>query len=259
VRICQTPGEVGAAWRAIVGRVSQLGVRNSEALHQRYETGQQYVVNSVSVPGPDGRPRHWVHEVWEDHRAVVDGGFTVFDRMILLAAQDLAARMAAAYVARVLDAVGLVFGPAHTEIIVTEDRGPVLIEVNARLAGMIDPGVTDLATGPGLNQVALTAEAITDPAGFAGRHHGPYRRTWSMVHVWLAAPGEGVIDPGTLARIMELPTVRSTVGHIGPGAPVTRTFDLGSAPGYFTLVGHQRQVELDAYAIRGYEREGLYR
>lgn len=42
------------------------------------------------------------------------------------------------YVVNVVNAVGLKIGPAHTEVMVDED-GPVLIEVNARLAGADQP------------------------------------------------------------------------------------------------------------------------
>ncbi len=42
------------------------------------------------------------------------------------------------YVVKVVDAVGLKIGPTHTEVMVDED-GPVLIEVNARLAGADQP------------------------------------------------------------------------------------------------------------------------
>merc|ERR1712178_394386 len=50
------------------------------------------------------------------------------------------------YVFRVLDAVGLRFGPCHTEVMMTP-RGPVLVEVNARMHGLQGPLMTEFATG----------------------------------------------------------------------------------------------------------------
>jgi biotin carboxylase len=256
VRICANPDEVEEAWRSISGRPDQLGQVNDVVLVQSYLVGQQYVVNTLSVPGPDGSGVHYVHEVWEDHRAVVAGSYTVFDRMRLLPGDDAAARAAGDYMCRVLSAVGLTFGPAHSEVIRTAD-GFVLIEVNPRLAGMIDPAASDRATGQ--NQVSLTAELLAEPAGFAERHRGIYQCALHTVQLWLASPRSGVIDPGVLAKLLGLPTVYSTVGHIEPEARVRQTVDLASSPGFFYLIGAQEEVERDAAAIRGAERDGLYR
>jgi biotin carboxylase len=256
VRICADPGEVEEAWRSIAGRADQLGQVNDVALVQRYLVGQQYVVNTVSVPGPDGGGAHYVHEVWEDHRAVVAGRYTVFDRMSLLPADDTAARAAGEYMCHVLSAVGLTFGPAHSEVIRTSD-GFVLIEVNPRLAGMIDPTASDRATGQ--NQVSLTAELLAEPAGFADRHCGEYQRLDHAVQLWLASPRSGVIDPEVLGKLLSLPTAYSTVGHVEPGGSVRETVDLASSPGFFYLIGEKEKVERDAAMIRGAERDGLYK
>jgi biotin carboxylase len=255
VRICTAEAEVADAWQAIAGHNDQLGQANADALVQEYLTGRQCVVNSVTVRGQDGRPRHYVHEVWADRRRVIPGGYTVYDRMDLLPPDDRQALAAARYTAKALDAVELSFGPAHTEIIRCR-RGWVLIEVNPRLAGMIDPAFSELATGQ--DQVSLTAEAITDPAGFASRHDGCYPVRGFAAHIWLAAPRAGHIAADVLAEILALPTVRSAVGHIEPGAAVTTTIDLATAPGYFALFGERAQVERDALTIRTLEQAGLY-
>lgn len=51
-----------------------------------------------------------------------------------------------ACVLRALDAVGFDFGPAHTELRLTH-RGPVIVEINPRLAGGMIPELVRLATG----------------------------------------------------------------------------------------------------------------
>merc|ERR1711972_568071 len=50
------------------------------------------------------------------------------------------------YTFKVLDAVGLRYGPCHTEIMLTA-RGPILVEVNCRLHGLQGPRLIELATG----------------------------------------------------------------------------------------------------------------
>jgi len=51
-----------------------------------------------------------------------------------------------AAVVEALKAVGLTFGAAHTEVIVT-DKGPMIVEINARMAGDFVPYLVELATG----------------------------------------------------------------------------------------------------------------
>merc|ERR1712118_449555 len=50
------------------------------------------------------------------------------------------------YTFKMLDAVGFKHGPSHNEIMFTE-RGPILIEVNARMHGVQGPRVIELSTG----------------------------------------------------------------------------------------------------------------
>ncbi|WP_155256600.1 hypothetical protein [Salinispora pacifica] len=60
-----------------------------------------------------------------------------------------------AYVAEVLDALGIRQGPAHTELLVTGD-GPRLLDTGARLSGLANPVAVGLATGA--DQVGLTID-----------------------------------------------------------------------------------------------------
>merc|ERR1712157_367768 len=61
------------------------------------------------------------------------------------------------YVFKVLDAVGLQHGPCHTEVMLTP-RGPVLVEVNARMHGLQGSQLIELSTGT--SKATFTADAI---------------------------------------------------------------------------------------------------
>src|SRR5204863_1276408 len=60
-----------------------------------------------------------------------------------------------------IEALGLGFGPAHTEVRLGP-RGPVVIEVNARLAGGRIPTLVRLATG--IDLVGATVDAVIGDA-----------------------------------------------------------------------------------------------
>merc|ERR1719422_2311284 len=63
----------------------------------------------------------------------------------------------AEYVFKVLDAVGLRYGPCHTEGMFTK-RGPILVEVNARLHGLQGPRLIELSTG--ISKATYAADTI---------------------------------------------------------------------------------------------------
>jgi biotin carboxylase len=256
VTVCRSRAEVAAAWAAAAGTVNLMGLRNDRLLVQELLAGQQYTVNTVTAPAAGGEgPWHYVTDVWLDRRREIAGGRFVYDRMDRLAGDDPRALMAGYYVAQVLTALGVAAGPAHTELVHTS-RGPVLIEVNARLAGMADPVALDAALAG--SQVSLAAEAVTDPAAFARRRDRPYRRRACAVQLDLAADRAGIIDPKVFALILSRPTVAGAVVHAGPGQRVRPTVDLMSSPAMFYLVGTEADVEADVAAIRALERR-LYR
>jgi biotin carboxylase len=146
-------------------------------------------------------------------------------------------RLGAATVAA-LDVLGLGFGPAHTEIRLGT-AGPVVIEVNPRLAGGRIPTLVRLATG--IDLVGATVDAAIGDAGSLpdpGPGHasvrflvppqaGRVRRTGGVAD---AAAVPGVVDVGIAARPGQLVggtgSFLDRVGHViaaGPSADAART------------------------------------
>ena len=128
-------------------------------------------------------------------------------------------------------ALGLGFGPAHTEIRLAE-RGPVVIEVNPRLAGGQIPTLVRLATG--LDLVGATVDAVTgwnvplpDPGSghasirfLVAREAGRVRRTAGVA---AAAGVPGVVDVAVTARpgqrVGGTGSFLDRVGHVITAAP----------------------------------------
>ena len=112
-----------------------------------------------------------------------------------------------------VDALGLGFGPAHTELRLGS-RGPVVIEVNPRLAGGHIPTLVRLATG--LDLVGATVDASCSSVGFEsarplpepGPGHASIRflvvsrpgRVRGTAGVAAAAAVPGVVDVAITAR-----------------------------------------------------------
>src|SRR5262249_15389816 len=85
----------------------------------------------------------------------------VYDRVQLLDTSCVGQWQDSGYVRDVLTALGIRYGPAHTEVMLTA-AGPCLIETGARLNGADAPELCRDCTGQ--DQVALTVEACLDAA-----------------------------------------------------------------------------------------------
>lgn len=202
VRACADPGEA-AAWaeRLLAVGVNERGmpveprvmveerVRGPEYSVELLD-GQAYGVTAKHL----GEPPYFV-ETGHDFPAPVP-------RRVARRLTDVARRSAAA--------LGLNRGPAHVELRLA-DAGPVLIEVNPRLAGGMIPELVKLATGHDLI-VATVASAAGRPVrtGGGARHHASIR--------FLTIPADGVVSAvDGLDRASQIPGMVHVSCTVAPG------------------------------------------
>lgn len=133
-----------------------------------------------------------------------------------------------------LRAVGFDFGPAHTELRFTA-HGPVVVEINPRLAGGMIPEMIAHATGLDLMQVWFDA-VLGRPVDLT-----PRRREASSIRFVLAP------TTGTLARVdgqeaaRALPCVRELAITRAAGACVRPARDAYDRLGYVIAAGPERE------------------
>lgn len=251
VVFCSSPDEIRSAWAKLHEVPNKMGGSNDHLVIQERLQGSQYVVNSVSAPDLGGTPRHTITEFWSDRRT---DDSHVYDRLDLLNRTRLIPRTLGEYTVRCLDALGIVHGPAHTEVMYVPRRGPVLIESGARPEGSYDPAAMREATGSDHIRDAVHAVVTSVPD-----HLAPEHPRSCVAKVSLIAPHDGTLDEDLLRAVMTLPTVRGYVGTLGPGTAVKRTTDLLSSPGRLTLVAQDlRSLDQDYKTIRSIEGAGLY-
>lgn len=166
------------------------------------------------------------------------------------------------YVFQVLTAVGLQNGPCHTEVMLTS-RGPILVEVNARLHGLQGPRLIGLATGT--SQAAYAVDAIADGGAMFQQRFLPgpnrflYPQTKHCLQMVLISHVQGYLKASIEKSIhrLRLPSVVEVIPSVKPGDYLHQTCDLNSATGYVLMV-HQSgdQIEEDRRRIREAEESG---
>jgi len=240
VSICHDGTAIEAAFAAILGRPNALHGANEELLVQELLEGTQLFVNSISWDGV-----HHVSEVWRDNKLRRGANF-IYDFEELLPRHGEQQDQVVPYVEAVLDALGIRFGPAHTEVMLTE-TGPVLVESGARMHGSVRDDIIDRCTP---SHVTVTVDAYLDPPSVARRAAEGYTLRAASYCVMLISHQEGrIVAEAGLREVEQLQSFAGTISMAGPGDAITPTIDLFSCPGIIYLIHPDRDV-----LQRDYER-----
>jgi biotin carboxylase len=215
-----TLAEGGRGWadavRRLCGSPNLLGGVNEEVLVQERMLGTEYVVDTFSHDG-----RHAVADICRYVKVRNAGHFAVYESMTFLPYDKPAHDELLAYTRRVLDALGMRFGFAHTEVMLTAD-GPRLVEMNARLGGGGLPWTCRLATGQNaIDWLIAHLRGDEPPERYTLKTH--------VTVVFFMAPQTGrVRDVAVLEEIRRLPSCARL--HIGvrEGEQVAASGDLAS-------------------------------
>jgi biotin carboxylase len=245
--VTRVPGGVGwrRAFDAQLGRPNQWDVINERMLVQVYATGTEYVVDTFSHDG-----RHTVTDVCQYHK--VDNGthMAVYDSMRWVPPDEHLVADLVAYTAAALDAVGLRFGAAHTEVMWTAD-GPRLVEINARPHGGGQPRFCRVATGDSQvdRAVRLFTGQGTLPAGYELRQH--------LVVVFLISRAAGTLrNVEILDAVQDLPSHHYSEVNVHNGDAIGVTQDLLDTLALgFVILSHPDadQVTADHHTVRSIE------
>jgi len=250
VIFCDNVREVEGSVLSLLGTTNRLGIKNKNVLLQQRLRGQQFLVNAVSVNG-----NHFFIEIWRDDKVEIQGASLIADREELLPFRGEEQETIFRYLRRVLDAVGIKDGPSHCELIVT-NKGPVLVEVAARLQGTImHEAVIDAI---GYSHVTATVDRITNPANFSVRYADGYELSRNLYCVTLASDKAGVVERNHCReKIATLGTYYGMFHCPREGDRIEKTIDLFSNPGTIYLSGKDRsEVEADYKRIRSMEATG---
>lgn len=244
----------GLGWRSafdrLLGARNKLGLVNDQVLVQEYLVGTEYVVDTCTLDG-----RHTVVDICRYRKRHNAGRMAVYDYMEWLPHDTAGSTELLDFATGVLDAVGIRFGAAHIEIMLT-GNGPRLIEVNARIAGAGVPRFCREATGDSQvdRLVRYCAGDRAIPVGFTLRR--------AVRGVLFVAARSGVVrNAEEYHKVRSLASHHTSTINVRSGDHVEATTDLFSshALGYVVLA-HDRpeQVEADYEAVRRIENRLVF-
>jgi hypothetical protein len=242
VFICGDADEVRKAADEVFAARDIFDLPNREVLIQSYLDGEEYIVDTVSHDG-----HRFVCGVWKYEKTLVNGK-NIYDKDVLLPADESPVPELIAYVDEVLKAMNIRFGPTHTEVKMTSE-GPALVEIGARLNGDMHPDFHQVCLGH--NQVDLIALAYLRPDEFLERYGDRvYTRRQPAVVYNAPSTQEGevrAIDEAIVREIAALPTVFLPSVKVKPGGRVRQTIDLLTSPLRIFMTGVTQEAILADY------------
>jgi len=260
VFLCKTEDDITNAHHEIIGNLSATGAFNSELALQEFLEGDEYIVDTVSFEGKHMCVAMWVYNKkkglpWNPHAIMME-------QSMLLAPNGEKQDKLIEYTLQVLDAVGLEYGPCHTEIMFTQ-RGPILVEVNARMHGLQGPRLIELCTGT--SKATYTADAIIGQGRLFNERYRPssderflYPVVKQCVGLSLISSVEGYLTSSIKAgiAIMELPSVIEILPSVQEGGYLLQTKDLPTLAGTVLMVHESMdQINADIQQIRDAEAD----
>jgi len=257
VFFCNDQLDIEAAHKHIIGNRSSTGALNLNLALQEFLEGDEYIVDTVSRNGKHICVAIWVYT---KARGLPWNPCAIIPlQNALLQPSGEKQDILFDYVCQVLDAVGLQHGPCHTEVMFT-NRGPVLVEVNARLHGLQGPRLIEMCTGTSkatyATDVLVNNGAMFDKLYQTSPGRFMYPVLKNCIMVCLVSSVEGYLQASIKEHILEmdLASVVEVLPSVERGQYLQKTKDLPTLAGTVLMVHESKeQLEADIQRIRDSE------
>ena len=237
---------VNGDWKTAFNRVLTepviSGKRSETVVIQEQAIGTEFAVGTVSANG-----KHFLAHLIKYNKTSAGERKTVFDHVEFVPFDEEALGGIFAYTQKALDALGIRWGAAHNEIMLTKN-GPRLIESSARMIG--GPVVGFAREASGSSQADKLVEVYVD--GDVLTKEYVFRKT--VVPVFLKALTQGTMSNiEALDGISQLPTLLNKHIWTKNGDHVSQTVDYLTSIGIVALAGDRESIFLDYKKIRHME------
>lgn len=206
---------------------------------QEQAIGTEYAIGTVSANG-----QHYLSHIIKYNKATKGDRLTIYDFVEFIPYDETAHKDLIDYTFKVLDALGIKWGAAHNEIMLTA-KGPRLIETGARMLGGPTVGFSREATGLSqadrLVEVYLTGDVVSKEFKFKKL----------VIPVMIRAPKKGVVtNVEVFEEIDNLETLFRKYLWCKNGDSVDKTEDYLTNLGIVALTGERQKIMKDYEKIR---------
>ncbi|KMQ61647.1 hypothetical protein ACM46_15115 [Chryseobacterium angstadtii] len=237
------------AFNQILTEPSKItGIVSETVIVQEEVVGTEFAVGTVSANG-----KHYLAHLIKYNKISFNGRKTIYDCVEFIPYEEELYGELFEYTKKCLDALGICWGAAHNEIMLTE-KGPRLIETAARMCG--GPVVIFARQASGSSQADKVVEAFVDGDVLKK----DYTFKVPVMPVFLKSPVNGVISNSEiLSGISQLPTLFNQYIWFKDGDIVPKTVDYLTSIGIVALSGDRDSILADYQKIRNMEAKLVIR
>jgi biotin carboxylase len=266
IYFCKSVDDIKKAHKEIIGVLNPKGVKNDAVALQEFLKGEEYIVDCISHKGKHICVATWYQGKRRDLPWNPTSIITTYNELLEPKGKEQDALVD--YTFKMLDAVGFKNGISHNELMFTE-RGPILIEINARMHGVQAPGLVEMATGTNLADYACDIY-VGECRKFKKLYKPPpaerflYPVQKQCFQLVLCCPFTGYYKESLKERILalDLPSCIEVLTAKGVGDFQPQSIDLPTSPGTILMVHESRkQLEEDMRKVRAAEMDstdGIY-
>jgi len=253
VRICLSKDEMIESLKEIFNKNNAYGDENTELLVQERINGEEYIVNTTSC---EGIPR--LISMWKYDKVKTAEGAIVYDTINSVKNLNLGEAEMIEYAYDVARAIGIEYGPVHGEFMIDE-KGPVLIEVNCRPAGLsMKSEYLDIIFGQ--HDTDSILDSYLNPERFKEQRKQIYRPPGSGTVKLFIAPEDILAKSVPMMNIA--PKLKSyfdsTLHDINETELFVKTEDLNTTCGVVFLANTDRNaVDEDVEFLRSVEKNAF--
>ena len=253
VRICLNKQEMIDSLNEIFNKNNAYGDENTELLVQERINGEEYIVNTTSC---EGIPR--LISMWKYEKIKTSEGAIVYDTINSVNNLNLGEAEMIEYAYDVARAIGIEYGPVHGEFMIDE-KGPVLIEVNCRPAGLsMKSEYLDLIFGQ--HDTDSILDSYLNPERFNEQRKQSYRPPGNGTVKLFIAPEDILAKSVPMMNIA--PKLKSyfdsTLHDINTTELFVKTEDLNTTCGIVFLANNDRNaINEDVEFLRSIEKNAF--
>ncbi|RMO78454.1 ATP-grasp domain-containing protein [Pseudomonas syringae group genomosp. 3] len=253
VFICHGIEDAENALNIILAKKDLFGDANLQVLCQEFLDGEEFVINGIACQG-----QYFFTELWRSQKKQRDGS-PVYDVQYLHYQNDTGFSTLTNYTTKVCQSLGFSNGAFHAEVMITP-RGPVLIEIGARVAGGADPYIVEECLGH--SQISKLVQAVIHPQIFLRELHQQHDFTGHRraAYIFMISPNTSKVLRTPEKNLIAIPGVVSVNYHYDVGDIQKVTKDLLSSPGLIIAIQDDkllldetidkiRRVESDFYRL----------
>ena len=253
VKFCNCREEVFEAVNKLLNTTNALNIKNETILMQEYLGNMEYVVDFVVL-------NDTIHTtaIWKYDKVINKDGDVLCYSAELIKSTGEEQDILTEYGKKVVKALDFKIGPAHCEIILTK-RGPILVEVGARLHGGTAVKYSTICSGKG--QLEYTIEAYIDKEKFIETSKTPYELNKHCKLCFLLYNNSGILrEINYIQEIKELPSFYKFNSELPvEGKKVKKSKDIINIGAVMTLIHEdEEQLKADYKKLRNFNDTDLF-